>query len=327
MGRFLFSLPTTITKQIHKVKLETGYGISTTIFEGESTGTKKYKVLDYQISDFNKRLIRKALSKINFFHFNNLKSFLPNLKSINEFITSKEYLKNVSIEVEAPISILSSLNTDLKLRILLEVLEKVSNTICNEKIIFKGTKLFEPFNVKKKLKDKRLNIYINESGDQEYGIGQNETNNTELKMDLSEKEWYVFNDNFGTSEEKFFVLFIDKMYQKLKENYEKVYLIRNEKHFQIYNFQDGRAFEPDFLLFLSKKDQDIKIQYQVFIEPKGEHLIQTDRWKEDFLKTLKNDFKIETLWKNKEFNILGMPFYNEKIGKNDFKENFKILID
>lgn len=100
------------------------------------------------------------------------------------------------------------------------------------------------------------------------------------------------------------------MYENLKELYDDVYLVRNEKHVQIYNFYDGRAFEPDFILFLSKKEQDIKIQYQVFIELKGEHLIQADKWKEDFLIELKKEHKIELLWKNKQYNIWGMPFYN-----------------
>lgn len=323
----IFSLPTTITKQTHKVRLQTGYGIATTIFESEDSGNRTYKIRDFKISDFDNRIVRKALSKLDFYHFNNLKSFLPNLQSISEFITSENYLRNVSIELEGPDTVLNALKPDVELQILIEVLEKVSHTISSENVEFKGTKLFEPYDIKKKLKDKRLNIYVNDSGDQEYGIGQSETRNTDLKMDLSEKDWYVFNENYGTSEEKFLVRYIDKMYDKLKEKYDTVYLVRNEKHFQIYNFHDGRPFEPDFLLFLAKKEQDISIQYQVFIEPKGEHLIQTDRWKEDFLKELKEEHKIEVLWKNKYFNIWGMPFYNERIKKQEFDESFKTLVE
>jgi type III restriction enzyme len=323
----IFSLPTTITKQTHKVRLQTGYGIATTIFESEDSGNRTCKIMDFKISDFDNRIVRKALSKLDFYHFNNLKSFLPNLQSISEFITSENYLRNVSIELEGPDTVLNALKPDVELQILIEVLEKVSHTISSENVEFKGTKLFEPYDIKKKLKDKRLNIYVNDSGDQEYGLGQNETRNTDLKMDLSEKDWYVFNENYGTSEEKFLVRYIDKMYDKLKEKYDTVYLVRNEKHFQIYNFQDGRPFEPDFLLFLSKKEQDISIQYQVFIEPKGEHLIQTDKWKEDFLKELKDQHKIEVLWKNKDFNILGMPFYNERIKKQEFDDSFKTLVE
>jgi len=322
----IFSLPTNIIKQTHKVKLKTGYGIATTIFNEEDSGNRKYTLKDFKISDFDNRVIRKAISKLNFYHFNNLKSFLPNLQSINEFITSDNYLNNVVIEVEGSESLLKKITPILQIQILTEVLEKVSHTISSEQVEFKGTKMFEPFNIYKKLKDKRLNIYVNDSGDQEYGVGQNETKNLDLKMDLSEKDWYVFNDNYGTSEEKYLVKYIDKLYEDLKKEYETVYLVRNEKHFQIFNFQDGRAFEADFLLFLSKKQQDSTVQYQVFIEPKGEHLLQTDKWKEDFLRELKNEHKIEVLWKNKEFNVWGMPFYNERIRKQDFDDSFKVLI-
>ena len=322
----IFSLPTNIIKQTHKVKLQTGYGIATTIFDEEDSGNRNYKLKDLKISDFDNRVVRKALSKLDFYHFNNLKSFLPNLQSINEFITSDNYLNNVVIEVEGSENLLNNLRPLLQLRILIEVLEKVSHTISSEQVEFKGTTLFEPYNINKKIKNKRLNIYVNDSGDQEYGVGQNETKNLDLKMDLSNKDWYVFNDNYGTSEEKYLVRFIDKLYEELQSVYETVYLVRNEKHFQIFNFQDGRAFESDFILFLSKKQQDSVIQYQVFIEPKGGHLLQLDKWKEDFLNELKESHKIEVLWKNKEFNIWGMPFYNEKVRKNEFDTNFRILL-
>ena len=322
----IFSLPTTITKQTHKVKIQTGYGIATTIFNEEDSGNRKYTLKDFKISDFDNRVIRKALSKLNFYHFNNLKSFLPNLQSINEFITSDNYLNNVVIEVEGSERLLKNITPILQLQILTEVLEKVSHTISSEQVEFKGTKKFEPYNIDIKLKDKRLNIYVNDSGDQEYGVDQNQTKNLDLKMDLSEKDWYVFNENYGTSEEKYLVRYIDKLYEDLKKEYETVYLVRNEKHFQIFNFQDGRAFEADFLLFLSKKHQDLSVQYQVFLEPKGEHLLQTDKWKEDFLRELRNEHKIEVLWKNKEFNVWGMPFYNERIRKQDFDDSFKVLI-
>lgn len=323
----IFSLPTTITKQTHKVRLRTGYGIATTIFESEDSGNRRYKVKDFKISDFDTRIVRKALSKLSFYHFNNLKAFLPNLHSISEFITSKDYLSNVSIEVEGPETILETLSPDVELQILIEVLDKVSHTILSENMEYKGTKRFEPYDIKRKLKDKRLNIYVNDRGDQEYGIGQNETKNTDLKMDLSEKQWYVFNENYGTSEEKYFVRYMDKMYQELNKKYDTVYLIRNEKHFQIYNFHDGRPFEPDFLLFLEEKKQDICIQYQILIEPKGEHLFQMDQWKEDLLLELKKENKIEVIWKNKEYTIWGMPFYNERVKKQEFDEKFRQLIN
>ncbi|TON78754.1 hypothetical protein CGH50_28935, partial [Vibrio parahaemolyticus] len=76
-------------------------------------------------------------------------------------------------------------------------------------------------------------------------------------------------ENYGTSEEKYFVRYLDTMIDDLKSVYDDVYLLRNEKHFKLYTFDDGRAFEPDFLLLLTKKEQELELTYQVFIEPKG----------------------------------------------------------
>jgi len=51
---------------------------------------------------------------------------------------------------------------------------------------------------------------------------------------LSHKDWYVFTDNFGTSEEKYLVKFIDKAYDQLKKKYNQIFLVRNERHFKIW---------------------------------------------------------------------------------------------
>ncbi len=100
--------------------------------------------------------------------------------------------------------------------------------------------------------------------------------------------------------------------------------LRNERHFQIYNFDDGQPIEPDFVLFLKKKDSDISLHYQVFIEPKGEHLLKYDEWKEKFLKSLKKKHQINVLWKSKKYTVWGMPFYNEALKKTEFEDEFRV---
>jgi type III restriction enzyme len=52
------------------------------------------------------------------------------------------------------------------------------------------------------------------------------------------------------------------------------------------------------------------MHYQVFIEPKGAHLLRADEWKEDFLKNIKANFEIEPLFANKKYAVWGLPFYN-----------------
>jgi len=97
--------------------------------------------------------------------------------------------------------------------------------------------------------------------------------------------------------------------------------LRNERQLKIYNFKDGQAFEPDYLLFLLNEKGN-KLNYQLFIEPKGTHLIEHDEWKQEFLQEIKEKYKdkIFTYNKSKKYRILGLPFYNRD-KENEFKDN------
>jgi len=323
----ILNLPTSIIAQSFEVKLETGISSTTTIFDDQNVANIELKEKEYCLTDFGINIIRKALNRLEFYKFNNLKSFLPNLKSVSEFITSDSYLGKVKVNVKGLLSQINNLSPKQKVDITTKVLEKISQIIISEDVEFKGTKEFKPYEVNKTFKDKTLNIYVREGGDQEYGVGQNETTNTDLKLDLSNKEWYIFNDNYGTSEEKHLIKFINKTYDKLKTKYSKIYLIRNEKYFQLYNFDDGRAMEPDFVLFLEKKETGQSLYYQIFIEPKGDHLLKEDEWKENFLKSLKEKAEVKVLWKTKKFIVWGMPFYNEQLRKVEFENEFIRIIN
>ena len=323
----IFALPNTIVERRFHVNLQTGAVQSMTIFDktSQSTITKKQK--DFKLIQFGIPVIRKAIAKLEFYRFNNLKSFLPNVTSISEFITSDQYLGKIKLEVEGPEEKINSLTNEDKLNITVQILETISKTLQSDKVEYQGTEEFKPYQISEVFKNKTLSISVNESGDQEYGLPQSQTSNQALRIDLSQKDWYAFTDNFGTSEEKYLVKFIDKTYEILKEQYSEIYLVRNEKHFQLYNFDDGKPIEPDFVLFLKKKDADITLHYQVFIEPKGSHLLEHDAWKETFLKSLKQRHKINVLWKTKKYIIWGMPFYNESQRKNDFENTFNELIN
>ena len=78
-------------------------------------------------------------------------------------------------------------------------------------------------------------------------------------------------------------------------------------------------------LFLIKNEDSLTLQYQVFIEPKGSHLIKQDEWKQNFLTQLKNEYQIEKLWKDKNYIVWGMPFFNETDTKLEFEEAFEKL--
>jgi type III restriction enzyme len=93
----------------------------------------------------------------------------------------------------------------------------------------------------------------------------------ETEQFLKNKECYVFDVNYGTDQEKACVEFVDSVMNELNENFDEIFLIRNEQFFKIYS-EEGKAFAPDFVLFMKCKNKDL-INYQLFIEPKGEHLI------------------------------------------------------
>jgi len=325
----IFGLKSTLIEQKHKVTLKTGYTKSSIVFDQPNKEAVERKGEDYKLIDFGEHIVRKAINKLEFYQFSNLKKLLPNLKSVSEFITSDNYLGKIELEVSGSPEHIKNLSPKEKLDATIKVLEDIATVIASDKIEFKGTE-FKPYFIKDKIKDKTLNITVNEGSDKEYGKSMNNPTETNIHLDLSKRDWFVFDDCFGTSEEKFLIKYIDNVYEKLKTKYDEIYLVRNERHFKIYNFYDGTPFEPDFVLFLVNSDTDECIHYQIFIEPKGEQLLTNDDsiWKEQFLKSLKNDKKHfpEQLWTGTKYNIWGMPFYNEKLRKAEFEKEFIKLI-
>lgn len=318
----VLELPIEVREKVYKVKYSTGYSTTSRIFEESTSISIKRDFKIYTISDFGEAVIRKAINKLPFYRFDNLQRFFPQLLSIRDFINKKEFLKDIKIELDGSEELVNKPNKEIQLKTTISVLQEISEYISKGFIEFKGSTEFKSQNVSYVFKDKLINYSVNENSDKEYGKPQTETQNTDLLLDLSNEEWYAFNDNYGTSEEKYLVKFIKQAYSILKNKYEDVYLLRNENHFKLYNFDDGRTFEPDFVLFLKEKSNTKPIVFQAFIEPKGGHLIPTDQWKQDFLLRIENEGKITEIYSNKEYRLVGMPFYNEEILKSNFDTVF-----
>ena len=146
---------------------------------------------------------------------------------------------------------------------------------------------------------------------------------TEHYLDLRKEEWYAFQENYGTSEEKKLVLFIKSAFEELKEKYKEVYLIRNERHFKLHRFSDAKVIEPDFVLFLTEKDGERRIVYQLFIEPKGIPWLEDEGWKEEFLQEIEHKSKMNIIHENLEYKLIGLPFYNKSEREQIFKDAFE----
>ena len=270
-----------ITKSF-KFNLVTGSMRSITVFDGTEKKKVDEKTIElFRLDQFDSRIWRKAIDKSDFFKFCNLKKYFPVLNSISEFISSTS---NLRIEIVGTKNLIEGLNEYDKLQIALNVLEKIKIEIEKGYTEYEGSKLFKASRISDIAKDKTINVVINEnlSSDQERGVAMNDSRNSELQLDLSKENWYIYDENYGTSEEKYLVRFIKSMVTKLEERYDDIYLLRNETLFKLYNFSNGKAIEPDFVMFLREKDTGKTMLYQLFIESKGSQLLINDKWKEDF---------------------------------------------
>ncbi|WP_136419541.1 DEAD/DEAH box helicase family protein [Herbaspirillum sp. ST 5-3] len=320
-------LDSSIINQTHKVSLRTGYTKSIVAFDApdRDKGADKSS-MDYALKDFGIAIVRKAIQRLEFYEFSNLKGYLPKLTSVQEFITSDKYLGRVKVEVSGLPDQIKNLTPDEKLDATTQVLTVISEVIASDKIEYKGSKKFSPRMIRDVFSDKTLNFMVDDGGDKEFGRSMNDPAETAYHLDLSTKAWFAFDDCFGTSEEKLLIQYIDKKYSELAKVYSEAYLIRNEKHFKLYAFEDGRPLEPDFVLYLVGKEKTNTMHYQVFIEPKGGHLLKADEWKEKFLMSIKDSFEVEQLFSNKKHVVWGLPFYNSTERMPEFEAAFEEIV-
>ncbi|WP_299805886.1 DEAD/DEAH box helicase family protein [uncultured Shewanella sp.] len=320
-------LDSSIINTNYSYAIKTEHSNELTIFDNATVKHLKLKRETIKFIEIGKHVVRKAMATLPVYRFNELKLLFPSLKTLDEFIVSSDFLGGISVEISGREDILNNIPQVEKLKISKKILQKIAERLNVNRIDYQGTKEFTPKTINELYDtDKILNIANDGLTKQEFGIAQSETTNDELSLDLSKRDWFVFNENYGTLEEKSFVRYLDSMINDLQSIYDDVYLLRNEKHFKLYTFDDGRAFEPDFLLLLTKKEQDLELTYQVFIEPKGEHLIESDAWKQNFLLDLKATHKIEQVWQGKKFIVWGLPFYNHQSRKAEFIPAFETLL-
>ena len=118
---------TLITKK-HKVSLATGYSRAISLFTEAVTMSAPEKIQkDFYLVSFGERLILKALCRLDFYNFSNLRSWLPNLTSLSEFIRSENYLAKITVEVDGVKEQVENLSPDEKLEIAVRVLSDISS--------------------------------------------------------------------------------------------------------------------------------------------------------------------------------------------------------
>lgn len=287
--------------------LSSGSGRMSSAFSKEEEATaEKTESKDIKVLAIPKHIIRFALAQNPYFYFDSLERFFPNVESLSNFIDSKDYLGGLEITFNASKTRLAAISNHDFLLAIQGLMQSIEKEVKSNLTEFEGSDYIKEY-VHNIFKDKEIKVYK----DSERADGQ--------EAFVLNEPWYVYNANYGTSEEKKFVELFQRRFEGLKEKFTNIYLIRNEREIKIID-KLGRAFEPDFVLFCKQK-KGKELTYQVFIEPKGAHLIANDKWKEEFLKQIREEektIKIDT----DNYLITGVPFYNYA-NENEFKRTLE----
>jgi len=300
-----------VKKKNFEYELSSGFGkVSSAFFELEKEyEAETIKSKDVKLSDIPAHIIRFALSHNPFFYFSDITRYFPNINSISDFIDKPEYLSGLEITFKGTQTRLKEIRNKDYLKAVIALLSSIESDIKSHITTHEGSDYIHDY-IQNVFKDKeiRVNKYSERADGQEA---------------LTVKEpWYVYNANYGTKEEKDFVSMFARRFESINQKYENIYLIRNERVLKIFD-KLGRAFEPDFLLFCKQKNEE-QLTYQVFIEPKGAHLIANDKWKEEFLEEIRKEKKTINLMTDK-YRITGVPFYNNT-NENEFRKSMEEVL-
>ncbi|MGI6395491.1 MAG: hypothetical protein ACOX2F_12320 [bacterium] len=264
------------------------------------------KAKDVRLTKMPKHIVRFALSQNPFFYFDSISHYFPSINSLSNFIDSPNFLSGLEITFNGTAKRLNEISNFDYLQAINGLLQRIEVNIKSNSTEYQGSDYIEE-SIHKVFKDKEIKVgkYSPRADGQEDFVAN--------------EPWYVYNANYGTSEEKKFVKLFARRFEGLNQKFENIYLIRNEREIKIFD-KLGRAFEPDFLLFCKQKEGE-QVAFQVFIEPKGNHLLGHDKWKEDFLKEIKAEQKTIKIYTN-TYRITAVPFYNYS-NENEFKNKLE----
>ena len=119
-----------LKNQTYKVNLRTGHSASSNAFDDSAFAKLETKEKAFYLSDLDQHIVRKAINKLEYYQFSNLKKLFPELNSISEFITSAKYIGNLQLlisglqqdhiklspdhQLEASIKVLNNISLNLK---------------------------------------------------------------------------------------------------------------------------------------------------------------------------------------------------------------------
>lgn len=269
-------------------------------------------ILHTKTLELDRRYWFKAIQKIRFFEFSNLKHYFPELHSINEFLTDSKYLGGLTINVNLPNTLnLSDLPPHEKLQLIETVLTRIAENMRRNYQKYRGTYRF----ISKPLKDviTDYSVYL----DPKMMINQRITSEV-----TTGKTWYVYDKAILNHLEHRLIKLLDMFMEKLRGKYDDIYVIRNDEkttRFKLTEFNGVRGFMPDFIMLMKDK-AETDVYYQVFLEPKGDDRLIQDAWKEGMLAEI-NDPNLIVIDTDDSVRLVGVKFFADT-RRQEFIQDF-----
>lgn len=287
------------------------------------------------VGKFDVRYIKKAIQRLEFYQFNNLKKYLPLLTSMKEFIFGEKWLNsgNLKLFLTVPKEYKASdITPNEILKVTIDLLKEYEMKFKSGYIKKRGTNRFIGYPIREYLTNYKKRV---PEFDTANPLIQATQKVVTYKMD---DEFYVYEKAIVNKLEYELIERIKAYVDELKQKYNRaVYLFRMDENMHResaksekvklhqYGSQINRAgetvdmhlqgFQPDFILFLENSE----IYFQIFIEPKG---MSGDRfvselWKQDLLLYM-TDHQAEMEFEDdsKNVRISGLKFYTKGDGQN-----------
>lgn len=304
------------------------YNLSTTenrlrddIFQINDSNTRYDNVVEFYNND-DYRLIKKAIARNKFYRFDNMKRYLPMLSSIKEFIKSQKWLGNLKVMARVPDQYNVDLSLMEKLAVLDIALRRIQTNIVKNYRKERGTNKFISIAVRDAVKD--YSKIVPQPSNKKV------VNELIQPKKMNDADWFPYDYAITDQLESSLINLISSMVDEFKRKYQNVYLIRNEEtisSWKLHEFENKvtkhyEGYMPDFILVLDNG----KIMYQVYVEPKGEQLLEKDAWKEELLESIRPE-NIDIIGENKDVKLYGVKFYTHGDGRNivDELHNLNIL--
>lgn len=269
-------------------------------------------ILHTKTLELDHRYWFKAIQKIRFFEFANLKHYFPELHSINEFLTDSKYLGGLTINVNLPNTInLRDLLPHEKLQLIETVLTRISENIRRNYKKDRGTHRFVGKPLKEVITD--YSVYV----DPNMMVNQRITSEA-----TTGKTWYVYDKAILNQLEHRLIKLLDMFMEKLRGKYDDIYVIRNDEkttRFKLTEFNGVRGFMPDFIMLMKDK-AEADVYYQVFLEPKGDDRLIQDAWKEGMLAEI-NDSNLIVIDTDDNVRLVGIKFFADS-QRQEFIQDF-----